>query len=90
MDNTTIIDQLAEAIAAHTRPTIPLSIAIWDVKAVGAYLNKTERQITERYANMRGFPRAIRLPSANGKGHPQWYAREIIEWVEKHQEKRAV
>lgn len=83
------IEQLAAAIAEHVRPAVPISVALWDADTVGIYLQKTGRQVRERYALMRGFPKAIRLPSGGKeKGHPRWKAEEVIEWAEGFQEKR--
>ena len=34
-----------------------------------------------RIAYLPDFPKAIRLPSGKGLGHPRWKATEVIGWV---------
>ena len=90
MMNNITIDQLAEAIAERVRPVIPLSVALWDYKLIGAYLNKSPQQVRQRYAPLPGFPQPYRLPSGGKeRSHPLYKASEIIEWAEKYQERRA-
>lgn len=84
-----MIDQLAEAIALHMPTPIPLSVDLWSSKEIAAYLKKSEREVIERVVVVPGFPQAIRLPTLRGsKSHPRWKAIEVIEWAERHQEKR--
>ena len=85
-----MISQLAEAIAQHIPVSIPLSIDLWSVKEIAAYLKQNVRNVCDRVVTLPGFPQAIRIPTQRGtKGFPRWKASEVIEWVEKHQEKRA-
>jgi predicted DNA-binding transcriptional regulator AlpA len=84
--------QLADLIDVLKRPTIPLSVALWSTAEVAAYLCVSESQVGARYACRPEFPRPIRLPvdSCNGKGQgrPRWKAGEVIEWAERHQERK--
>lgn len=87
---TDIIEQLAEALANHIQSPIPLSVDLWSVKEIAAYLKQNVRNVCDRVVTLPGFPQAIRIPTQRGtKGYPRWKAVEVIEWVEKYQEKRA-
>lgn len=87
---TDLIEQLAAALADRIRPEVPLSVDLWDAKLVAAYLKVSPKHVLERYSPRPDFPRAIRLPAASGKGHPRWKALEVIEWAEKHQDRKRV
>ena len=75
--NADLIDRLAAAI--HTARRIPLAVDLWSNAEIAAYLKVDQRQVSERYSCLPGFPRAIRI---GGKGHPRYRAAEVIEWVE--------
>jgi hypothetical protein len=80
--------RLIEAISGlQTR--IPITIDLWTVKEIGAYLKRSSAVVRERIVSTPGFPPAIYLPSGGGRGrrHPLWKAKEVIAWVEKHQER---
>ena len=89
----TDLKQLAEQIVDAIKEGIeqvPMSERLWRAKEIAVYMRRTERQVAERTVYLPGFPKPIRIPTGNGsKGHPLWKAREIVEWVEKHQERRA-
>jgi predicted DNA-binding transcriptional regulator AlpA len=85
MDRLIPINELAEEIAERLRQAIPLSIALWDMSTIAAYLKVTQRHVGERIVCLPSFPKAIRLPSAKGNSHPRWKAAEVIDWVEKYQ-----
>lgn len=86
-DLTQFAEQLADAIAR--RPVIPPDRQLWDAEAVAVYLCTNRRAIMERYAPLPTFPRAIRIPAADGKiSRPRWKAIEVMAWAERHQEKR--
>lgn len=85
MNDAPIIEQIAAAVAGKITPAIPINIDLWDAATIGAYLKMSPRQVTERYAPLPDFPKAIRLPSpGSGKGHPRWKATEVIAWAEKY------
>jgi hypothetical protein len=76
-ETTVDIEALAREIAIRLDP-----LALWDSKDVAAALRCDPRYVTERYANVPGFPKAIRLPSPSGKlGHPRWRRIAIQNWV---------
>lgn len=84
------IAALARAIAANLPPQIPIDVALWNAADCAAYLRTSESSFYSRVACLPGFPQPIRLPRPDGrKGHPRWKAREVIEWAERHQERRA-
>lgn len=83
-----LIEKLADAIAERTKPSIPLSIELWDIDTIAAYMKLSTSSVRERFACLPDFPRAIRLPSKLGKkAHPLYKAKEVIEWVNKYQER---
>jgi len=87
MTDTTIIDQIAAAVAARISPAIPLDVDLWSSAEVAAYLKVGPNQVIERYAPLPDFPKAIRLPTADGaRGRPRWKACEVIAWAEKYQD----
>ena len=79
-----LIDRLAAAIAMHTARRIPLAVDLWSNAEIAAYLKVDQRQVSERYSCLPGFPRAIRI---GGKGHPRYKAADVIAWVEGQREK---
>ncbi len=87
------MSELAQLIKAIDRlsPRIPIVVDLWSVREIAAYLKRSESVVRERVTALPGFPQAIRLPapgSKRGRGNPLWKAREVIAWVEKHQEHR--
>lgn len=81
---------IIRAIEGLLSPRIPLSVDLWSIKEISSYLKRSEAVVRDRITALPGFPQAIRLPVPNGKGRgqPLWKAREVIDWVEKHQENR--
>jgi len=72
--------ELAREIAARMAPD-----ALLDSDDVGALLKCSARYVTEVYALVPGFPKAVRLPGPGGrKGHPKWVRSAIMTWVGKH------
>lgn len=83
-----LIEQLAAAVAEHIKPSIPVALDLWSAKEIAAYLKRSERQVTERYAALPSFPKAIRLPVLDGgRGQPLWRAKEIMDWAQRFQDK---
>lgn len=84
-----LISKIAEAVAQHIRPAIPLSIALWDIETVAGYFQRNVNVTRERIACRPDFPAAIRLPSVTGKrAHPLYKAVEVIAYAEKYREKK--
>lgn len=82
-----LIDKLAQAISIHLKPPIPLSIDLWDIATIAAFLKRDPQVVRERMACMPEFPKAIRLPTKNGRTQPLYKAKEIIEWTEKFKDR---
>lgn len=87
MNDTEFVERLAEALAGYVRPTIPLSIDLWDIGMIANYLKRDPQVVRERMACLPGFPKAIRLPTKTGRAQPLYSAKEVIEWVHSHKEK---
>lgn len=63
---------------------------LWTIEDIALFIKRKKRYVGERMVNMPGFPQAIRLPApTGGRGNPLWKANEIVEWVDRFQEKRA-
>lgn len=82
-----LIERLAEAVAALTKPAIPLSIDLWDIATIATYLKRDPQVVRERMACLPSFPKAIRLPTKTGRAQPLYNAQEVIKWVQSYQEK---
>lgn len=79
------VAQILEAIG-NLSPRIPVSIDLWSVKEIAAFLKRSESVVRDRVVHTPGFPPAIRLPSHGGKrGQPLWKAKEVISWTDKYQ-----
>jgi predicted DNA-binding transcriptional regulator AlpA len=83
-----LIERIATAVAARVK--VPLGVQLWSSDEIAAYLCVSKRQAAEKIVMLPGFPQPIRLPVLKGgRGHPRWKAAEVIEWVDRFQEKRA-
>jgi hypothetical protein len=82
-----LLERLANAVAKRIKGTIPVEIDLWDVSVIAQYLKRDPSVVRERICCLPDFPKAIRLPSTRGKGHPLYKAKEVIQWAEKYQEK---
>jgi len=51
-------------------------------------LHRDPQSVRERIACLPSFPRAIRVPTKAGRSHPLYRAKEVIAWVQSHQERR--
>lgn len=82
---TELIERVEKIIA---RPVIPVEQDLWDSAHVGAFLKRSPKHVTQRYAAMPTFPKAIRLPSTGkGRADPLWRAKDVIAWAERYFEK---
>lgn len=82
-----LIVRIAEEVAVRLRPAIPLSVDLWDIAIIAEFLKRDPQVVRERMACMPSFPKAIRLPTKNGRAHPLYKAKEIIEWTEKFRDR---
>ena len=53
---------------------------------IAGMLKVNTRQVSERYAMLPDFPKAIRLPSLKGQGQRRWKRSEILAWLDSLQE----
>lgn len=82
-------NKLAAAIAEKIGQPLPLDVDLWGADEIARYLKMSKSQVTQRYIPRPDFPRAIRLPTADGhRSHPRWKAQEVIEWASRHQDKK--
>ena len=87
MSETDLIERLADAIERRIKPVLPLSVALWDMATIAAYLQRDTDSVRERIACLPDFPKPIRLPSATKRGaHPLYKASEVIAWTETYRE----
>ena len=87
------VDELAHRIAAclleQMKPPVPLTVDLWDVKTIAAYLKRDPDVTRERVCCLPGFPAAIRLPNTRGQTmRPLWKAAEVIAWAESFRERK--
>jgi hypothetical protein len=87
MNESDLIQKLADAITKHIHAAIPIDIDLWDMATIGAYLKRSPAMVRERIACLPSFPKAIRLPTTTGRAQPLYKATEVIAWTLKHQEK---
>lgn len=79
------IARLADAIADRLSRRPPLERTLWSSDDCADYMRVSARHFMDRVACQHTFPDPIRVPTAEGKrGHPRWYAGEVMKWVEKH------
>lgn len=94
-DIETLANKVAEALLDRVRPTIPISIDLWDAKMIAAYLKRSERTVAERIAKLPTFPGPVRLPAVGEKKRPEsearsrllWRAKDVIEWAEQYRDR---
>lgn len=79
--------QLAAAIEKLARPTIPLSVDLWDMATIAQYLKRDPQVVRERMACLPSFPKAIRLPTKAGRSQPLYQAADVIAWARSYQER---
>lgn len=86
MENTELIDRLADAVIDRMQPPVPMAVRLWDAKTIAAYLHRSPAVVMERIVTLPGFPPPFRLPTQTekSKGQPLWKAVEVVAWVEGH------
>lgn len=101
VDGIQFVELLAQSVADRLTPLLPLSIQLWNAKAIAAYLQRSPAVVLERVVKLPDFPAPIRLPSTRAKskrgppphadkatGQPLWKAVEVIGWVNSHHQTR--
>lgn len=81
-------DQLISVILdTKIAPKIHLDVTLWSTKDVADYLGMSYRYTSEYIVTHHTFPNALRLPTKKQtKGHPRWYAGQVIKWAADYQE----
>lgn len=87
MTEANLIDRLVEALQERLHPPIPVSIDLWDIAMIAAYLKRDPAVVRERIVCVPDFPKAIRFPTKNGRSQPLYNAAEVIKWVQAYKEK---
>lgn len=84
MSEVELMARLADLLGKQFKPAIPLTVDLWDVSTIAQFLKRSDSQVRERVTCLPDFPKAIRLPSQNGRGHPLYKATEVIAWAERY------
>jgi predicted DNA-binding transcriptional regulator AlpA len=72
------ITALAREIAARMDP-----LALLDADDLAALLKCCSRQVTERYAKYKDFPKPVPLSeSAGTRSRPRWQRQDIAAWIQ--------
>jgi hypothetical protein len=82
-----IIARLDRILAKLEEPAVPLLDQLWGTTQIGTYLRRSADNVRKEIVCLPSFPRPIRLP-VHGKAQALYKAREVIRWVESHQEKK--
>lgn len=82
MDAEKLIELLTELLS---RPVFPVSIDAWDVEHIARYMKRTPNTVRREIVVQPTFPKPMRIPGA-GKAHALYKAREVVAWLESHQE----
>ena len=82
------LDQLiAVILSSNIKSSVEPENLLWDIKEISEYIRVSYKYTSEYIVSHHRFPRPIRLPTKDGrKGHPRWYAKEVMEWVQEHRE----
>jgi len=83
MEAEKLIEQLTELLS---RPALPVSIDAWDTDCIARYMKRSADTVRREIIVQPTFPRPMRIPGA-GKAHALYKAREVVAWLESHQEK---
>jgi predicted DNA-binding transcriptional regulator AlpA len=72
------LQALAREIAARMDP-----LALLDADDVGALLKCCPRQVTERYAKTKDFPKPVRMSVEPGtRSRPRWQRADLAAWIQ--------
>ncbi len=84
----TKIEELTSAVLdTKVSARMSLELTLWATKDVAKYVGVSYKYASEHLVTHHTFPNALRLPTKRSpKGHPRWYAGEVIKWVAANQE----
>ena len=82
------LDELIAATLNNTlKPKVSIARTLWTTTDISEYLRLSYKYVHEHVVSHHTFPHPVRLKFKNEKkGHPRWYAGEVIEWVAGFQE----
>lgn len=82
------LDELIAAVLnSKITAKVGLEATLWNTTDVANYLKVSYRYASEYVVTHHTFPNALRLPTQNQtKGHPRWYAAEVIAWAARYKE----
>ena len=80
-----MIATLVKAVRDAAR--IPVEVDLWNTETIALFLKRNTAVVRERITPMPGFPKAIRIPTTQGRAQPLYKASEVIEWALSHREK---
>jgi prophage regulatory protein len=79
-------EQFFDFFERQSKPQFPITIELWSVKEIAAWLKVTENHVRGRVITSPGFPSPIRLPSKGGNlGQPRWKAAKVIKWADQYE-----
>lgn len=79
-----LMEKLLATLESMRTPFLPISIALWDTKEIGAYLHRSVDRVYSDIVCLPSFPKPIRLP-VKGRAQALYKAREVIAWAEGYQ-----
>lgn len=78
MNESELIENLAEALAKKINTKIPFDVALWDSETVATYFNKSPAVARRSILCLPSFPKAVRTDRT---AHPQYFANEVVDWA---------
>ena len=77
----------SEVLEIKHQARIPPENALWDIKDISEYIRISYKYTSEYIVSHHRFPIPIRLSTKDGrKGHPRWYAKEVMAWVQENRD----
>lgn len=87
MNENEFFSRMAQLMATVAAPGIPMKDALWDTETIALYLKRNTAVVRERITPQPGFPKAIRIPTKQGRAQPLYKASEVIDWVMSYRDK---
>ena len=83
MNDTSLIDQIAQLVIAQLPKPIPIEHQLWSHKEIAEYLKASVKTVADQTVKRADFPKSIKPPLSpdSEEGRPRYYAREVIAWA---------
>lgn len=83
------LDKLIEVVSSRDLKSLEVNeYTLWDNAKVSEYVGVSYKYCNEYIVTHHAFPNPLRVENCLGKkGHPRWYAREVIHWVSEYRAK---